>query len=156
MSPWTAKEVLQKIFTPKQILFLLKALYCNYVIEEGDDLKDPFGHDTSPSTLTMPFLLAAGLDQDDFGDARKERYLKEKLYKEEDRSLFMGAGMYSAHQCARLHARLAWAFSCLSGMQQNGGMGSEFDEQSQKEDEESVKDVCRDILHAFGLKPGDL
>lgn len=82
-------------------------------------------------------------------------YCKEKLF-DGKKKLFLGSGPYSLVDINNLHKRLNFAISELGGEQQNGGMGHEYDEQSGKEAEQNIKDVLRDIIHAFGYEPGDL
>ncbi len=54
------------------------------------------------------------------------------------------------------HKSLNYAAYILGGMEQNGGMGTEFDEQSEKEDNQKLKNLLKDIVSAFGYSPQDL
>lgn len=88
---------------------------------------------------------------DTWNKIRKNRYEKENCFA--DKPIFMGAGMYSNYDCSLLHKRLRYALNVLGGKQQNGGQGTEFNEQSDKEDESLIKETLRDIIAAFGYKP---
>ena len=79
--------------------------------------------------------------------ARRPRSLDGK-----DGPIFMGAGGYSVALCNLLHARLDYALSELSGMQQNGGMGSEFDEASDINAKRIIHEVIDDIKVALDDK----
>jgi len=68
--------------------------------------------------------------------------------------IFLGSGSYSLQQIRTVFFRLDDAFSHLSGMQQNGGMGTEFSEEYQQKNEEEIKDILRDVICAFGFDPG--
>ncbi len=155
MNPWKVSDTLKTLFTPKQITFLLKGLYSNYVIEE-EDQEDPFGGTRSPDLLTMPLMLAAGLDPHSFYEIRNQKYCKDILYPDNTKPIFLGAGNFSVRDAAMLHQRLSFALSELSGEQQNGGMGTEYNKQSGKEAEQNIKDVLRDLIHAFGYSAADL
>lgn len=68
----------------------------------------------------------------------------------------MGAGWHSIVNRNKLIKRIVFATSILGGMQQNGGMGTEFDDAADKEDRQSIKEIALDVLTAFGLTIEDL
>lgn len=70
--------------------------------------------------------------------------------------LFCGAGYHSQIACNQIHQRLNYAISTLSGAQQNGGMGSDFDEEEDKQSREDIKNVMKDLLIAFNISPEEL
>ena len=146
-SPWKIAE---------SLIFLLKCLFSNYVIEEYNDLEDPFMSSTSDKVLIMPLMLAAEVDPHTFYEMRKESSCKDVLYPEKTSALFMGNGASSVYAGYKLHQRLAFAFSELSAEQQNGEMGYTYDEELAQKSKENIKNVLIDIIHAFGLTPEDL
>lgn len=95
----------------------------------------------------------AKISEDSIMKWQDDRYYKKPLLNE---ILFMGAGTHSLNECNMLHRRLNYAFSELSGRQQNGGMGTQFDENFDKQAQNNIKDVLYDIIHAFGYEPEDL
>ncbi len=50
-----------------------------------------------------------------------------------------------------LHARLNSAITWLSGSQQNGGMGEEFDDVMAKMSEAAIENVVQDVINALGV-----
>lgn len=70
--------------------------------------------------------------------------------------IFMGAGEHSMLNCGLLFGRLEEALSILSGMQQNGGMGSEFDEDSDRKGDERLEAIVRDMAMALTGKEIDI
>jgi len=70
--------------------------------------------------------------------------------------LFMGNGWHSIVNRNKVIKRIILATSALSGIEQNGGMGTEFDEVSDKKDRQTIKEVALDILTALGLTIEDL
>jgi hypothetical protein len=149
----TIKEDLQRHFRVDQIIFLLKCLYSNYV-EEDLGSTDLLGYGSTQAVLTAPLIEAAGADRELYYSIRKSRYCKVNEFAKD--KLFCGGGHYSSNRIARLHQRLAFAVSCLSGEEQNGGMGTEFNEESSRDANNNIKDVLLDIIRAFGIKPKDL
>lgn len=135
----------------QEIEYLLRVLVLNYADREED---------IQPDILNPPkireSLLSKLLNDNNF-------YLYPSIHKEQfsakdsiNLKLFMGTGWHSVVEANKLHKRLEFAISQLGGEQQNGGMGTEYDEQSAKVADEDIKSVLRDIIFAFGYKPEDL
>lgn len=135
----------------KQIHYLLRVLVSNYAetIEDFDgDITD-----RGPSGLIIGKL--AKVDRDVYAwyaDAKRSNYLKEKLNK----FLFMGAGNGSLVLLNDLHRRLNFAASQASGRQQNGGMGTEFDDAYEVKAKQDIVDVVKDMMIAFNISVDDL
>lgn len=72
-----------------------------------------------------------------------------------EKQIFMGAGERSVLNCGLLFGRLDEALSVLSGGQQNGGMGHEFDEESDRECDERLEAIVRDMAMALTGKEID-
>lgn len=137
----------------KEAEFLVRALVNNYAEDEQDfDHKD-IG-DGGISSLLIGKLVQADFKlHTTYSNARRFRYSEQARI---DKYLFMGAGWHSTVLKNRLHRRIESAVSALGGMQQNGGMGTEFDEESDKKDKQTLKEVALDVLTAFGLTVDDL
>ena len=144
--------------TDKEVEYLARLLELNYADRPEDFPSDHDLGTPNPSynSLFSKLMHAAHKTfQSTWREVRKERFsLKENCF--ETKRLFLGAGYHTSFQIAQLHKRLAFAASELGGEQQNGGMGTEYDEQSGKEAKENIKSVLRDIIHAFDYKPEDL
>lgn len=139
--------------TKDQAAFLIRALECNCAEEESDfDPKDL--SDRGPGGLIIGQLVSKGGKElmDVYYEARKNRIVKEPINKK----LFMGVGYHSLCLLNQYHKALNYASYVLGGMEQNGGMGTEFDEQSEKEDDKKLKNILKDIVYAFGYSPQDL
>lgn len=65
---------------------------------------------------------------------------------------FDGAGEHSCAKFLFIMNRIRKAFSMLSGMQQNGGMGSDFDEKLDEEGRMFLETVVQELINAFGLQ----
>ncbi len=63
--------------------------------------------------------------------------------------VFMGSGSFSEATIEHLHKRLDEGFSHLSGAQQNGGMGTEYDLDMEKECDKQIDSVVREIALAL-------
>lgn len=148
--------------TEKDIVYLARLLELNYADRQEDfeGITNIGSHNPNYDSLFSKLMYTThGKFEDAWHEARKERFsLKEVSFDTggEGRRLFLGAGYHTLFQLADLHRRLSFAAGELGGEQQNGGMGTEFDEQSSKEAKQNIKNVLRDIIHAFGYKPGDL
>lgn len=138
-------------FSEKEISFLMRTLANNYA-EDYEDFDPCNIGDTGTAGLLIGKLIHAKGAYKAFTEARKEKYLKEPI----NEKLFMGTGNVSIVKANRLHKRLRFAFSELGGMEQNGGMGTEFDVEADIESAQNIKDVIKDMLVAFNLKPEDL
>ena len=75
-------------------------------------------------------------------DRRHNRTFREPLF-------LRDSGIYSERLCYRLHKRLEEAFQALSGEQQNGGMGYEYDEKSGNEDYTTLVAVVQEVALAL-------
>ena len=60
------KQDLEKYFTKEQILFLLKCLFQNYVVEELAD-----NENSTPDMIYHKLMVAAGLYHEDLYNIRK-------------------------------------------------------------------------------------
>lgn len=139
--------------TDKELNFMLRALICNYA-EENEDFNNSndIGCRNGVSDSILSKLFFAGCSHEDYYAARKFRYLKERINK----TLFLGAGWHSMVAINNLHKRLNYAINALSGEQQNGGMGTEYDDHSGNEDNVIIRNVLKDIIFAFNMTPDDL
>jgi hypothetical protein len=88
-----------------------------------------------------------------YSEVRASRFAAKERIKD---TLFMGAGYHSVVQMNNLHKRLEFACSELGGLQQNGGMGTEFDEQMDFSCKDNIKSVLKDMILSFNLTPEDL
>lgn len=131
----------------KEIEFLIRALVKNYA-EEQSDFKENDIADYGISNLLIGKLVSRSNKNDCYDLARQARYIENKL----DKKLFMGCGNVSTVRKNDLHCRLEFAVSCLSAIEQNGGMGTEFDEAMDKECRQGIADVIDDMKIAFGIK----
>lgn len=75
--------------------------------------------------------------------------VKERLFQG---MIFMGAGAHSGVMVDLLHRRVDYAISMLSGEQQNGGMGTEYNEKFANEAIESIDAVILDLITALGAQ----
>lgn len=138
--------------TEEQAAFLIRTLECNCAEEESDFDPKMLG-DRGPGGLIIGQLVRGGKNlMDVYYEARKNRIIKEPINKK----LFMGAGYHSLCLLNKYHKSLNYAAYILGGMEQNGGMGTEFDDQSEKKDNQKLKNILKDIISAFGYSPQDL
>lgn len=135
----------------KEIDFLVRALVCNYGEKETDYEKDISNSGLSYE-LIGKFIFASNASSDIFYQARREEVCKDKTHK----TAFMGHGWLSKIFTNLLHKRLHFAFHQLGMMEQNGGMGTDFDEKMQQECTQNIKDVLNDLIFAFGMTPQNL
>jgi hypothetical protein len=137
--------------TDKQAVFLIKTLVQNYA-EDAEDFDPPENIGASSTGGFIIGKLCREIGYEAYTKSRKERYLENPVNKK----LFMGAGYHSKLLMNQLHRRLSFAFAQLSGLQQNGGMGYEFDDTFDKRGNQDIKDVLKDLLIAFNLTAEDL
>jgi len=136
--------------TDQEIEYLFDALQNNYALL--DPSQDTFTN--LRSNLEGKLISKFRITYDKIMEMRKNRYHKENVFV--STPLFMGSGLYSCNRASLLHKRLAYAIMILGGAQQNGGMGTEFDEVADKEDQQEIKRTLTDILAAFGYTPEEL
>lgn len=136
----------------KEAKYLLKAL----INSHGDTEEDFDTNDitqSSPKDFIIGKLVQFNTEMfNEYNQTRRDRFERLPLKKK----LFMGNGYHSMVVVNLLHKRLAWAASELSGLEQNGGMGTTFDSEMDKECTQNIKDVIKDIMIAFDVKPEDL
>lgn len=144
----------------KEARFLVRALVDNYAENEEDfdsKLLRPSSEGGMSSRL-IGKVVSASFNSgsklyDVFTNARHDKWSENKPL---NKKLFMGAGHHSLVDVNKLHRRFEFAVGQLGGMQQNGGMGTEFDEELDKQGTQDIKDVLKDFLFAFGMTPEDL
>lgn len=137
----------------KEIDFLIKALVNNYASDQNDF--DPLNiADSGTCYMVIGKVVSQSRKHKLFSATRDDRYTVVKT--PINKKLFMGAGHHSIVAKNLLHKRLEFAAYQLAGIEQNGGMGTEFNEESDKQEKEDIKDVMRDLLVAFGLTADDL
>ncbi len=84
----------------------------------------------------------------------EDQILKEKYF---DHQIFMGAGSpdenpprdHTSQDISVLKKKINKAIEIIGGMQQNGGMGYEFDKKSDKIDKKDLKNITEDIVMAL-------
>lgn len=138
----------------KQAEFLMRALLQNYAATEEDyDGKEGLGASSTGEFIIGKLVAADFKLHNTFCTIKDERWKKRDPL---NRYIFWGNGYHSSVSGNYLHKRLQQAFITQGGMQQNGGMGTEFDEQSDKEDKATLISVAKDILVGLGLTVDDL
>lgn len=144
--------------TSDEIAYIVRLMELNYADRREDfqSTLDIGAHNPQYDSLTNKLMQ---VDYKTFTSTVKEvskevSSFKENIFK--DKVLFLGAGYHSSIRIAQLHKRLQYAVYELGGEQQNGGMGTEYDEQSGKEAAHGIKEALRDIIAAFGLTAKDL
>ena len=136
----------------KEAEFLMKALINNHA-EDNEDFSENIGDGGTCVFLIGKLVQADRKMYNFFYEFRKSRFGQKERFKD---YLFMGAGWHSIVNRNKLIKRIVFATSILGGMQQNGGMGTEFDDAADKEDRQSIKEIALDVLTAFGLTIEDL
>lgn len=136
----------------KEAEFLMRALVSNHA-EDDQDFEPDIGDSGVGSLIIGKLVQADRKMYDAYNNARKSRFGSKNRIKD---YLFMGAGWHSLVNRNKLIKRIVLATSTLGGMQQNGGMGTEFNEESDKEDKQLLKEVALDVLTALGLSLDDL
>ena len=138
-------------FSEQEIKFLMRALVNNHAEDYGDfDSRNIADHGIAG--LLIGKLIHAKGAWEAYTNARKEKYLKEPI----SEKLFMGTGNVSIVRKNQLHKRLEFAISELGGLEQNGGMGTEFDTEMDIEGRQNIISVIKDMLVAFNLKTEDI
>ncbi len=123
-------------FSPEERDLILRALINNYV-ETESDLKNNVAENLIQKIIHLDQEYASTI------------LVNENLAKPINEPIFLGNGIYSKLAENNLHKRLAYALEELSGMQQNGGMGFEFDQESFEQSRENIINVIKDIIVAF-------
>jgi hypothetical protein len=136
----------------KEAEFLMRALVSNHA-EDNQDFEQDISDSGICSLLIDKLIQANGKMYQAFNEARQSRYGDKERIKN---YLFMGSGWHSIVSRNKLIKRIIWATSVLGGMEQNGGMGTEFDNESDKQDKQTIKEVALDVLTALGLTVNDL
>jgi hypothetical protein len=137
--------------TDQEAEFLMRALVDNYA-EDNQDFESDIV-DAGTCGLLIGKLCRESKMIMAFRNARKNKFgFKDRITD----YLFMGAGWHSCVAKNKLHKRIEYAVSVLGGLQQNGGMGTDFDEESDKQDKQALKEIALDVLTAFGLTVEDL
>ena len=136
----------------KEAEFLLRALINNYA-EDYQDFEQNIS-DTGICGLLIGKFISKNYNlMSSFRRAREDKFGEKERIKN---LLFMGTGWHSIIMKNKLHKRLEFAVGQLGGIQQNGGMGTEFDEELDVQAKQDIKFVLQDMLIAFGLTPDDL
>lgn len=136
----------------KEAEFLMRVLVSNHAEDEKDFDQDII--DCGTGSLLIGKLCQADFKMYNiFNKARTSRYGDKERIKD---YLFMGNGWHSIVNRNKLIKRIVLATSALGGMEQNGGMGTEFNDESDKQDRQTIKEVALDVLTALGLTVDDL
>ncbi len=137
----------------KEAEFLMRALVNNHAEDNQDFDNSDIGDRGVCSLLIGKLVQADRKMYEAYNQARKLKWSENQRVKD---YLFMGAGWHSIVSRNKLHRRIDIAVSALGGIQQNGGMGTEFNEESDKQDQQTLREVAQDVLTAFGLTVDDL
>lgn len=137
--------------TNEEINFLYKALDCNYA-----EIENCNGHfnDSVPEIIKQKLIATFKIDFNFLKNSRQYKYYKNNYFS--NNKLFLGSGIHSVNDVSIAHKRLAYAISNLSAIQQNGGMGTEFNDIMDKECTNNIKEALKDIIKAFGITPEEL
>lgn len=136
----------------KEAEFLMRVLVSNHA-EDVQDFDQNIGDGGTGSLLIGKLVQADRRMYDAFDEARQSRFGDKERIKD---YLFMGNGWHSIVNRNKIIKRIVLATSALGGMEQNGGMGTEFDEESDKQNRQIIKEVALDVLTALGLTIDDL
>lgn len=136
----------------KEAEFLIKVLINNYA-EEDQDFGQDIGDSGTGALLIGKLVQADRKMQDVYSKVRKSRFADVGRIKDH---LFMGNGWRSIVNRNKVIKRIVLATSVLGGMEQNGGMGSSFNEETDKQDRQTIKDIALDVLTALGLSANDI
>jgi hypothetical protein len=131
----------------------MRALVNNYASDNQDFDSTDIGDGGTGALLIGKLVQADFKLHKTYSQARNQKWADSEKVKD---YLFMGAGWHSIVAKNKLHRRIDCAVSALGGMQQNGGMGTEFNEEYDKKDRQTLKDVALDVLTALGLTVDDL
>lgn len=130
----------------EELEFLIRVLRNNYGENETDFNEDIFSNGIN-DLLLGKLISGSRCGIEYFNTTRTHRLLDTSL----NQFIFWGNGWKSKVLGNKLHKRLAYAFNVQSGMQQNGGMGASFNEESDKKDKISLYLVIKDIMTALGV-----
>ena len=138
--------------TDEQCDYLMRILINNY-----GSINEDYANYTSydePSNHLIELLVSKNIELQK--SLHKIRDLKFKMKESLNTKLFCGAGFHSSLMINDLHKRLEYAVCMLSGMQQNGGQGTEFDKNYDKEAKQSLINFIKDMMFAFDVSMDDL
>ncbi len=135
---------------PLQVKNILSFKENHICIQQNDNayINIIFNENEKSNELLTIACSDCGVSKDIYDRDHKNNYLSDKIF---DKTIFLGAGNYSTLLCDKLHARLDYALSILGGQQQNGGMGSEYSNEEEKESESAILDVLKDMIIALGM-----
>lgn len=129
----------------KQASFLLRSLILNYASTEVD--------------LNLDLEIIGNLIKLDDKFMDEYESVSSNKWKSNaplNKSIFCGNGLHSILDGCEIHKRLQYAFGIQSGMQQNGGMGTKFDQKSHKNGMVEIVSVIKDIMIALDVTIGDI
>lgn len=135
----------------KQAEFLIRALVCNYG-EKDTDFQENIADNGIGYEIIGKLAISSESLTNSFYQTEREKVYKDRINKK----IFMGNGWHSKIDTNLLHKRLHFAFHELGIMEQNGGMGTVFDEELSDRNIKNIKSVLNDIIYAFGMTPKDL
>ena len=141
--------------TDEQCEYLMRVLLNNYGSVHEDYAK--YTSYNEPSDYLVGLLVSKNRKLRDSYNKIKNLKFKMKDMKDSlNQKLFCGAGFLSTLMINDLHKRLEYAVGMLSGMQQNGGMGTEFDKDFNKEANQALINFIKDMMFAFDVSSEDL
>lgn len=142
--------------TEKEQNYLIRVLEQNYA-DLYEDYEGGKYHGFNNSIKHQLYLKLFGRVPYELSESiHKDGRIAHKTTGQKSGVLSMGNGYYSTMRINELHKRLNYASMVLSGQQQNGGQGTEFNEESDRQDQESLQDVMKDFLISFGVSPEEL
>jgi len=134
-----------------EIDFLIRAIVSNY----GQKSKD-YGLDISSrgigAEIIGKFVILNKKYRAIYSNARKDSEFFEPI----NNKLFCGSGWLSILHIAHLHKRLESAIDNLCTIQQNGGMGTEYDEQLEFKCRSEIKSIVKEIMFALDVSVKDI
>jgi hypothetical protein len=139
--------------TDNEAKCLIKALVLNYADTHDDFSPTDIGECNQIKENLLGELISKSSNYDFYRDTKDNRFSRKDPIR---KKLFMGAGHHSIVQKNGLHQRLEFACYELSGLEQNGGQGTEFDQQMNDECILNIKDVIKDIAYALNMSVGDI
>ena len=128
----------------KQVVFLIRALFCTFVEDQRERNSGTREALISSLISKLPDEYYDSIYEEADGDSRLDSII--------NKPLFLGSGIHSVVAKNKLYKRLEFAISQLSAIQQNGGMGTEFDEELDIKCKTDIVDVIRDFITAFGFE----
>jgi len=135
-------------FTEEELTFLVKALVQNYADDKSDMDKD---HESMSQRMLMKIFMSADINTA-WSEARSSQYNDKPST---NGCVFMGSPDAIGNM-NMIHRRLAYAFMMSSGMQQNGGMGTDFDDEWDTKAKDALASVVKDVMTALGVSMDDL